>query len=361
MMSSCDLYASAPCLSICIATYNRGAFIAETLDAVLAQLTPEVELIVVDGASEDDTSAVMARYAARHPRLVYRREGENSGIDRDFDKAVLYATGRYCWLMSDDDLMVPGAVASVLARVSGEPQLIVVNAEVRDREFRTVLKARQFDSDDDRLYGGSEHERLFSEAATYLTFIGGVIVRRDWWLGRDRAAYYGSLFVHVGVIFQQPAPTHVKVIAEPLIRIRYGNASWTPRAFEIWAVKWPGLVWSFQHFSEQARRHVSAQFPARALKTLLWYRGLGVFGFAPLSRLRASGSHRRHIHPLAPLVALLPVRLVNAGLALYCSLIRHRDARMKLYDLAHVQTSSSIARWLDARAPHGVKPAATRT
>jgi abequosyltransferase len=336
-------------LSLCIATFNRAAFIGQTLDAILEQLTAEVELVVVDGASQDETPAVMAQYLPRHPHIVYRREAENSGVDRDFDKAVGYASGEYCWLMSDDDVIVPGAVAAVLARLAGEPQLVIVNSEVRDRELSVVLKSRQLEMGADREYAALEHELLFAATGSYLSFIGGVVVRRAWWLGRERAAYYGSLFIHAGVIFQQPAPDCVKVIAQPAVRIRYGNAQWSPRAFEIWMFKWPQLVWSFTHFSPAARRSVSPAHPAASLKTLLWYRAIGAYGRPELARLR-SADNRNHVHSLADLVVRLPVQAVNVTLALYCFLSRHSDARMKLYDLARAQPASRLARWLARRS-----------
>lgn len=56
-----------PKLSICIATYNRGKFIGETLDSILVQMEPGVELLVVDGASPDNTPEVMAQYLSLHP------------------------------------------------------------------------------------------------------------------------------------------------------------------------------------------------------------------------------------------------------------------------------------------------------
>ena len=80
----------APELSICIATYNRGKFIGETLDSILSQLVPGVELIVVDGASPDDTPGVMAQHLSHHPEIRYYREQVNSGFDRDYDKTVRY-------------------------------------------------------------------------------------------------------------------------------------------------------------------------------------------------------------------------------------------------------------------------------
>src|SRR5689334_19512095 len=117
--------AGAPRLSICIATYGRGKFIGETLDSILGQWQPGVEIVVVDGASPDDTPEVMAQYALRHPGIAYYRESENSGVDRDYDKAVGYARGDYCWLMPDDDLLRPGAIQSLLDHLDRDLDLVV--------------------------------------------------------------------------------------------------------------------------------------------------------------------------------------------------------------------------------------------
>ena len=48
-----------PILSICIATLNRGNFIGETLDSILSQITPEIEIVIIDGASTDNTEEVI--------------------------------------------------------------------------------------------------------------------------------------------------------------------------------------------------------------------------------------------------------------------------------------------------------------
>ena len=50
---------TSPLLSICIATHNRADYIGETLDSIIPQLTDEVEIVVVDGASTDATRTVM--------------------------------------------------------------------------------------------------------------------------------------------------------------------------------------------------------------------------------------------------------------------------------------------------------------
>ncbi|MEJ1958886.1 MAG: glycosyltransferase [Nitrosomonadales bacterium] len=50
---------------------------------------------MVDGASPDSTPEIMAKYLSRYPSIRYYREQENSGVDKDYDKALGYATGEY--------------------------------------------------------------------------------------------------------------------------------------------------------------------------------------------------------------------------------------------------------------------------
>jgi abequosyltransferase len=94
-----------PRLSVCIATFNRAGFIGETLDGLLAQASEDVEIVILDGGSSDGTDAIVAEYMHKSLLIRYFRQATNMGVDRDFDNAVQRATGAYCWLMSDDDLL----------------------------------------------------------------------------------------------------------------------------------------------------------------------------------------------------------------------------------------------------------------
>jgi len=96
------------------------------LDSILGQLTPIVELVIVNGTSPDNIAEIMRECLDRYPQIVYVSKRENSSVDCDYDKAVGYATGMYCWLMTDDDLSVPGAVSRVCDVPDGTQDLIVV-------------------------------------------------------------------------------------------------------------------------------------------------------------------------------------------------------------------------------------------
>jgi glycosyltransferase involved in cell wall biosynthesis len=334
-----------PKLSICIATYNRGPFIADTLDSILAQFEPGVELVVVDGASPDNTSEVMAKYVSGHPEIRYYREQENSGVDRDYDKAVGYARGEYCWLMTDDDLLCPGAVSRVLDAIKDSVDLVVVNSEVRNADFTRVLRARILNFTNDRAYTATDGEKFFSEVANYLSFIGGVVIKRCVWLERDRLSYFGTLFIHVGVIFQHPPISKVKVIADPLIIIRYGNAMWTSRGFEIWMFKWPQLIWSFRDFSELSKSVVCAKEPWRQISQLVLYRAIGGYGMNEYSQLLADRTNGWYCG-MAMTIAMFPAAMVNGFAALYCVLAK-RNAKSTLYDITRSRHATWVSRLLD--------------
>ena len=132
-----------PCLSICIATYNRAEYIGETLESIIPQMTSEVEIVVVDGASTDNTGNVVKRYVEDCRQINYILLPSKGGVDQDFCKAVEFAKGEYCWLFPDDDLLKPGAISTVLNEIPKGYSLIIVNAQVMNKDFSKVLENKR--------------------------------------------------------------------------------------------------------------------------------------------------------------------------------------------------------------------------
>jgi abequosyltransferase len=131
------------------------------------------------------------------------------------------------------------------------------------------------------------------------------------------SAAYGTVFIHVGVVFQSSLPGPTLVLAQPHIMIRYGNASWTARAFQIWAFNWPELIWSFPQFSDEAKRKVCVREPWRSLKWFLLARAQATFDLARYHEWyepRLSSSKEKR---LAQLIARLPGVFVNSAALLY--------------------------------------------
>lgn len=240
-----------PLLSICIATYNRGKYIVETLDSLMLQSTDGIEIIVVDGNSTDNTESVIRPYTLKYSNFYYYREPQNSGVDQDYDKAVSYSNGKYCWLMTDDDILIDNSISKILQLASKDYELIILNSEIWNKDFSKNLQTRMLNLDTDKIYHPDDENNFLKNTATCLSFIGSVVIKKQVWMNRDRKTYFGTLFIHVGVIFQKTLEGNVYVLATPILKVRYGNGMWTPRSFEIWYFKWPQLIWSFERFPKK--------------------------------------------------------------------------------------------------------------
>ncbi len=318
-------------LTICIVTRNRVVLLKETIEAFYAQLTDDVELLVVDGASSDKTPELMAGYIG-DSRVRYVRLEENGGIDRDFDKAVRFSRGEYCWLFSDDDVVKQHAIERVLEAVRKDMDVVVVNAEVCDDLVQEVLIPSRVKASTDVNYPVEKFEEFFVAAADHLSFIGALVIRKALWLERNAEKYFGTYFVHVGVLFQQPPVGTCLVIAEPLIRIRYGNASWSSKSFVIWNALWPTLIWSFANFRIEAREKVVLEKPYLSLFNLLKYRALGVYGYAEYLQFVKPQQQKTVDMMVSWLVSVLPGLLLNAtilGVVRIC----FPGRRMALFEL----------------------------
>ena len=329
-------------LSICIATFNRGAYIGETLDSILCQLGSNVEIVVVDGCSPDNTSEVMFEYGSRYPQISYYREKVNSGVDGDYDKAVSYAQGEYCWLMTDDDLLCPGAIETVLSEISNPVDLLVVDAEIRNADFSRLLEKSRLGYKTNRQYGKNQQEQWFSDLADHLSFIGCVIIRRECWLGRNRAEYYGTVFIHIGVVFQHPPLETVRVVSEPLVVIRYGNAMWTSRAFDIWMFKWPELIWGFPDYSDEAKQSICQREPWKKAKTLFEYRAKGAYSISEF-RKYFNKEKSSLLRCLLYVIAVFPSRLANFLSVIY--VLKNRSRLLTIYELSLSKNASLLSRY----------------
>lgn len=102
-----------PLVTIAIPTCNRSALLRETLQSVLLQDYENLEILVSDNASDDDTSAVVAEFSRVSPKIRHRRNLVRTPLITHFNQCIAEARGEFFVLLSDDDRISEDFVSSL--------------------------------------------------------------------------------------------------------------------------------------------------------------------------------------------------------------------------------------------------------
>jgi hypothetical protein len=109
-----------PLVSVCIPTYNYARFLPQAIESVLGQTHEDLELIVLDDASTDDTAAVAEQYADE--RFRYVRHEQNIGLFANFNRCLEHAQGDFVKVLCADDWLHPRSLEDALNALTADPR-----------------------------------------------------------------------------------------------------------------------------------------------------------------------------------------------------------------------------------------------
>ncbi len=111
-----------PQVSVVTPSYNQGLFIEETIRSVLLQGYPELEYIIIDGGSTDESVQVIRKY---EPWLAHWVSERDSGQSEALNKGFARATGPFVAWLNSDDLFLPGALARGVTALHANPTAVL--------------------------------------------------------------------------------------------------------------------------------------------------------------------------------------------------------------------------------------------
>jgi glycosyltransferase involved in cell wall biosynthesis len=113
-------------VSIGIPVYNGARFLPESLDSLLAQTYEDIEFLISDNGSEDETEEICRDYARRDSRIRYLRWGENRGASWNFKHVVHETSSPYFKWATHDDLLAPTYVERCVDVLDAAPPSVAL-------------------------------------------------------------------------------------------------------------------------------------------------------------------------------------------------------------------------------------------
>ncbi len=137
-----------PLVTLVTPTYNQARYLQATLDSVLGQTYPNIEYIVINDGSSDDTETVLRRYDGRIKWSTQANRGQAATLNAGWGAAQ----GKYIGYLSSDDLLAPEAVARLVAVLEEDPSVVCIypDCDLIDEEGVVVKRhlCRGFDLDE---------------------------------------------------------------------------------------------------------------------------------------------------------------------------------------------------------------------
>lgn len=100
-----------PLVSVICLSYNHEAYVVETLNSIINQTYPNIELLITDDCSTDNSVSVINKWLENHPKIHFLSNEQNLGNTKTFNKSVKMAKGDYIIDLAADDILLPNCIA----------------------------------------------------------------------------------------------------------------------------------------------------------------------------------------------------------------------------------------------------------
>lgn len=202
-------------LSICIPQYNRIEFLLKSLYLIETQTYPELEIVISDDCSTDSTESEIRRLIPvyKYP-IVYHRNSNNMGYDRNYRKCIELATGDYVVVIGNDDTINPAQDLNMLV------QFLAVN-NFPEVGFCNFIEESTGNTFIERAQSTAVLGTGYIIAMRYyscFSFVGGLIYKRDIFNRFNSDKHDGSIYAQMYMgCFMVASGLTLFSIHEPLV------------------------------------------------------------------------------------------------------------------------------------------------
>ena len=220
-----------PELTIAIPTYNRVEKLHGALDRLLEMVADKnVEIIVSDNASTDGTDVFMNKYQNEHKDVLYYRNDTNQGYAGNFINCFKHASGKYVWLLSDDDILTDIAIEAVFDCIEKQPVIIKLNSKLKDKKNDGVRKAP--------IYEYTDREKYYKRIGIMSTFISCIVFNNSIIQTIQKDKYRDDALI-VGYVLESLKTDGIYIINDSCCVLATANEKVGYDLYKVWAYQYP--------------------------------------------------------------------------------------------------------------------------
>lgn len=267
-----------PILTILIPTYQGAQHLRPTLDSVLGQLSNRVDFLICDDGSTDETPRILETLVRDRADVRVELFPENQGMDRHFIRAVSLAKGTFIWVLGQDDLLKPGAVAKALELIEKYPKLgfIYFNFSQNSHDLSDVYGESLLDevSLTGKVTWGEElffpsPEAYFARFRQVPYFCSSKVFRKEYWFQPGIEEYAGTHFIMPAMLLLNMRRFPSVIVTTPYVIGRIPNNKWQSKGQSLFEVTVGYLEMCEMVFRDQRNpipRHLHQAHRAKFLK-----------------------------------------------------------------------------------------------
>ena len=342
-------------VGICIPTYKRPEQLIQCVRSIItAAKLYNAPIFITDDSTDDTNIETIRLLSEEYNNIVYIRNEQNLGIDKNILKCIDSCSCEYAWPIGEDDRMIPGAIEvvnEIIERNNNDISFIFANYVYVNNEVTHITSEKRINIDADKKMAAYE---FFEKYGWSTGFIGSCIINKSLWSACDSSKYVGTFFAHVGTIFESIYGKNVLITSDVLILNRAEDSStftWSEYAFEV-NFGWDVLMTKLSNIYGDDHCHKAIEssrilFTHNTIRFLVSKRADAIYGLTNFRKYVLNSNHNILYKTIAFFVAIMPPWFFKAIKQRIYSKLKSRSSETEiglLLSTEHVIQISSHAK-----------------
>ena len=317
-----------PILSISIPSNNKTDLLLNAIDSIVDEIkhTNNIKLNISDNsANQENKKIINDKY--KNLNFINYYKSEHKTLDSNVNNSINICDSEYVWIFGDDDIIHKDIINPLINYLSSHsPDVLILNSSSFIEDYIIEKSRSPFNKNIEYSCDKESNDLFLSNMGGYLTYIGGIIVKKKTWINNYNQKYLDTYFSHLAVVLNAKINNcKIHYFSKPCIKMRLNSQTWTDKYFEIWNHFYPNVIWGFSEFSEKAKSSVIAKYPYNNILRIFTLKAYGRISFKIYKKyIFKNPACSYYIKFLSFLIMLIPRKISSLIYYLFIKLFKNK-------------------------------------